>query len=153
MMHFKKVDETNVHILYALNQELACSENQNDLFTADIIDYSNAFIGNNSIAYGFLLYQEERAIGFYLFFYKFASYLGKKTLYIEDYYLTSEYRNHDYKLKILEHAVETSLHNNCCRIEMRVFKTANIDYDIIAKVGFKAVNKWDVYRMDHPKLN
>jgi len=147
-MNLKKVDISNIDILYELNFELASDENQKNLFTASLDAYSGAFLCEKPILYGYLLYSHDMAIGFYIYSYKFASYIGSKVIYIEDIHLTEKYKNTGNKLKLLKHALDLSLKESCCRVELRMLKSFNIGYEIVESLGFKPVKKWEVYRFE-----
>jgi hypothetical protein len=148
MMNLNKVDKSNIDILYELNFELAADEGQKDLFSVSKDDYSDAFLGNTPILNGYVLYSGDMAIGFYIYTYKFASYIGSKVIYIEDIHLTSKYRSPDNKLILLQHAIKVSAKEKCCRVELRMLKSFNIGYDTVESLGFKPVNKWEVYRLE-----
>ena len=147
-MNFVKVEESNVNILYDLNLQLAVDEKQKDLFTASRSSYSDAFLGNNPISFGFLFFINHKPAGFYIYCFKFATYLGSKVLYIEDIYLTEEFRSPENKVNLLRHAIQQSELERCCRVEMRILKSFNIGYEVIKDCGFSQINKWDVYRLE-----
>lgn len=149
MMEFFKIEKSNIDILYDLNLQLAIDENQKDLFTASRKCYADSFLSSVPISFGFLSYIGNKAVGFYIYCFKFASYLGSRVLYIEDLYLTKQYRSPENKEALIKHAIKQSRNDNCCRVEMRVLKTFNFGYNIINDCGFNQIMKWDVYRFDH----
>ena len=141
-----KVEESNLDTLYDLNYQLAVNENQKDLFIAARDAYAQMFLGSTPIAFGFLLFTNEQPVGFYIYYFKFASYLGSKVLYIEDVYLSDNVDVAENKVRLLKHAIQQARLEQCCRVEMRVLKSFNIGYDVIKNCGFEHVDKWDVYR-------
>ena len=145
---FVEIDNSNINTLYNLNLQLATEENQRELFTASRDSYSNAFLSENPISLGFLAYEENVTIGFGIYYFKFASYMGSKVLYIEDIYLINKFRTSAYKTCLLKHAIQKARIQSCVRIEMRVLKNFNIGYDIIAESGFREIEKWDVFRYE-----
>ncbi len=147
-MIFQKVNLSNIEALYDLNVELASDEGQKSLFTASKEAYADVFLAKEPIAGAYLLYKDDKAIGFYIYTHKLATYLASKVLYIEDAYVTKKHGDLATKQKLLEHAVELSSEEGCCRVELRVLKQFNFGYELIESLGFKPVNKWDVYRLD-----
>tara|TARA_B110000114_G_C14948262_1_gene339272 strand:+ start:218 stop:664 length:447 start_codon:yes stop_codon:yes gene_type:complete len=147
-MQFIEVDNSNIKTLYDLNLQLAEDEDQKELFTASRDSYHKEFLSKNSISWSFLVFDENIAIGFYIYYFKFASYLGAKVLYIEDIYLTKESSSLKNKTILLDHALKHAKDSNCCRVEMRVLKNFNIGYELIMDFGFQAINKWDVFRLE-----
>lgn len=147
-MKFRQVNKSNIAVLYNLNIQLATDENQKDLFTANKKCYTDAFLNPSPISHGFLAYDGNDIIGFYIYFFKFASYSGTRVLYVEDMYLTSEFRSLKNKRIFLKYIMELSNNEKCSRVEMRVLKSFNFGYDILEEFGFRQINKWDVYRFE-----
>ena len=148
-MNFSKVTKENIDILYEMNHQLAVDEGQGTLFTAKRENYRDCFLSECPVSFGFLCHAKSHVIGFYVYFLKFASYLGSKVFYIEDIYLIDKFRNRKNKYSLIQHAIEQSKNNDCCRVELRVLKTFNIGYDIISDIGFNRIEKWDVFRFEH----
>ena len=147
-MKLRKVSKSNISTLYELNFELASEEGQRDLFTVSKEVYAEAFLSKNPILSGYILFNGSDAIGFYIYSFKFASYIGSKVIYIEDIHLISNYRNLTNKLLLLKHAIDISSNENCCRVELRMLKSFNIGYEVVKSLGFEPVNKWEVYRLE-----
>ena len=147
-MEFQTVDKTNIDILFCLNRQLAEDENQSNLFIANRATYYNSFLSNGPIAFACLALSDKEAIGFYLYFYKFASYSGSRVLYIEDMFLGAKHQTIENKTRLIEHAIETSKKENCSRVEMRVLNTFSFGTQLIEDSGFVKINKWAVYRID-----
>ena len=95
-----------------------------------------------------LAYQGSQPVGFYIYNFKFASYVGSRVLYIEDMYLIDGFDDDDSKRILLQHAVNESQFERCCRAEMRVLKEVNFGYGLIKSFGFSEIKKWNVYRLD-----
>lgn len=150
-MIFKKVDKNNIDTLYKLNIQLASDEGQRELFSAKINEYSSAFLDYDPVLYAYILHNDQNeAIGFYAYYFKFASYIGAKVLYVEDVYLVSKHRDIKYKSLILEHAIQIASDAACCRVELRMLKAFNIGYAAVKSLNFEPVHKWEVYRLDKP---
>ena len=122
------------------------------MFTATKTAYSNAFLGEDPLTFGFLTLVEDKPVGFYIYCFKFASYLGSKVLYIGDIYLTKSYRTLQNKKELLKHAIQQSIIDQCVRVEMRVLKSFNLGYDIIKECGFSQIDKWDVFRYEQDDM-
>ena len=144
-MDLLKVDHHNVGTLFELNRELAVEEGQADLFIADYSEYQSAFLSETPVAQAYLCMEINTPVGFYIYSYKFSSYLGAKVLHIEDIYLLKEYREKNIE-KLLGHVAQVGSDANCCRVEMRVLKAFNMGYNFIENAGFREVEKWDIFR-------
>lgn len=147
-MELKRLNKLNINTLYDLNVRLSESENQRHLFSANREDYADAFLSAMPTCFGFLAYEGNQAVGFYIYYFKFASYIGSRVLYIEDLYLIDGFDTEERKNTLLQHAVRRSQSEKCCRVEMRVLKEFNFGYSLIENIGFREIKKWDVYRLD-----
>lgn len=147
-MQFYEVNETNIALLYHLNKQLAIDENQASLFTASLEDYREPFLKNNPSTFGLLLYHEKQPIGFVIYMDKFATYLGKSVMFIEDIYVKKELSNNKNLRSIFDHLLYIAKQRGDIRLEMRVLKDYSIDTELLASYGFNPVEKWDVYRKE-----
>lgn len=148
-MNFIFVTEKNIDILFKMNRQLAHEEGQVDLFTASLEDYSSGFIGKNPAAVGILSLEAEVHVGFCVINYKFATYLGKKVMYIEDLYLKPEYKTEERKKEFLNFLINNGQKSDCARIEMRVMNNFDWGVDLIKNLGFNKIDKWSVYRLSN----
>ncbi len=147
-MKFIKVEESNIDKLYELNVQLAEDEKQKSLFTASRSSYSSAFLADHPILFGFLAFVNNEPVGFYVYCFKFATYIGARVIYIEDLYLKEEFRTKENNTTILKHTIKQATLEKCCRAEMRVLRSFNIGYRTINEVGFNQIKKWDVFRCE-----
>ncbi len=144
-MDIVKVDEHNLTDLFEMNQVLASEEDQADLFTANLLQYKKAFLGESPVVGAYVCMFNNKSVGFYTYIYKFATYLGKPVFHIEDLYLEQGCRE-KYITVLLKHAVQKAGESGCCRVEMRVMKYYNMGYRFLDAAGFCKVSKWDVFR-------
>lgn len=145
-MEFQKTDKNNIKKLYKLNKQLAIDEGQKELFTASKRKYKKAFLSKKPIVSGVIIYKDNKDIGFVIFTYKFATYLAKKVLYIEDIYLKPKYQNKKHINKVFNYIIKKANKKHYCRVELRVLKSYSIDRKILKQNRFFKIKKWDVYR-------
>lgn len=146
-MHIVKVSRHNLKDLFEMNRVLASEEKQLHLFTADLSQHEKAFLGESPVVSAYLCILNDEAVGFYTCLSKFATYLGEEVLHIEDIYLNENHRE-KYIATVLNHAIQQAASNKCCRVEMRVLKNYNMGYGAIESVGFRKIEKWDVFRFE-----
>jgi len=147
-MKFVTVDETNIKMLYEMNRQLAIDEGQEKLFTAGYVEYKEQFVGNSPIAFGLLIYLDEKPVGFVIYFYKLATYLGSKVIYIEDIYLNRNHCTEENISEIFTEMKALAVAKKACRVEVRVLKNYSFDQKSISGAGYEKVEKWDVYRLE-----
>ncbi len=148
-MRFERVDRQNIEILYNLNRELAVCEGQIDLFVADKSEYFRAFCDEMPLAKAYLIYKGNTTVGFFIYFEKFATYLAKKTLFLEDLYIREALKTKDNISCVFEFIKRLANSTDSQRVEMRVLKRYGLKRDILESLNFKRVDKWDVYRYEN----
>ena len=148
IMKYVKADKSNIDNLFELNRKLAFDEGQEALFVADKKEYEQSFLNKTPIVHGILVYDNDNLIGFCVYIFKFASYLGKKVLYIEDVYLRDKYKNTPDIEELLHYLSKLMENEECCRLEMRVLHQLNIGLNELHNFGLRKITKWDVYRLE-----
>lgn len=147
-MKFIDVDESNISSLFKINRELSIAEGQEKLFTVKETEYNQSFLNDNPVVYGILIFKNNDLIGFAIYLYKFATYLGKRILHIEDVYLKHPYKTSTNTQQVLSFFTKKMKLEDCCRLELRVLHALNIGILELQAAGFNKIKKWDVYRIE-----
>ena len=131
--------------------ELAVYEKlENEVVVTDELLKENIF--TNSIAHCVLAFENERPIGFALYFYNYSTFIGRKGLYLEDLYVQPNYRGKGYGKKLLLHLVQTAKNEHCGRMEWSVLKWNQPAIDFYESLGAKAMEEWLVNRLDEKSM-
>lgn len=99
-----------------------------------------------------LAFEGETAVGFALFFYNYSTFLGKQGLYLEDLFISPEYRGKGYGRKLLLHIAGIALENNCGRMEWSVLNWNKPAIDFYESLGAQPMGEWTVYRLTEDRL-
>ncbi len=99
-----------------------------------------------------LAYEGETAVGFALFFYNYSTFLGKQGLYLEDLFVSPEYRGKGYGRKLLLYIAAIALENNCGRMEWSVLNWNKPAIRFYESLGAIPMNEWTVYRLNEDRL-
>ena len=99
-----------------------------------------------------MAFENDRPIGFALYFYNYSTFIGRKGLYLEDLYVQPNYRGKGYGKKLLLHLVQTAKKENCGRMEWSVLKWNQPAIDFYESLGAKAMQEWSVYRLDEKSM-
>lgn len=91
-------------------------------------------------------YQNEIA-GYAIYFFTYSSFLARKTLYLEDIYISEKYRGKGIGKEFFKKLIGTAVKNDCGRMEWVV-----LDWNINAikfyeKLGAKHLQEWKTYRL------
>jgi len=99
-----------------------------------------------------IAHENNKAIGFTIFFYNFSTFLGKYGIYIEDLYIRQAYRNQGYGKKILEYLCKLAEQENCGRVEWWVLDWNESAINFYKKLGAKPMDKWTVFRLETDEI-
>jgi len=145
-MRFHTVTRDDLPLLYRLNRQMAESEGQGELFVAECGEYTRAFAGGRPPVRAWLVLEGEEPLGFILWQEKFASYLGKMTLYVEDLWLGEQTDEIPLVEAVLDELLARADAMGYPRVEIRRLEWNGIDADVLQSRGFESVEKWKVWR-------
>ena len=90
---------------------------------------------------------DNKEIGFALFFHNFSTFLGRSGIYLEDLYVSPEYRGKGVGKKILKELARIALDRGCGRLEWWCLDWNQTSIDFYLSLGAEAMNDWTVYRI------
>lgn len=90
-------------------------------------------------------------IGFALYFFAYSTWEGKQTLYLEDLYVSAEFRGTGAGAKLMSRLAEIASENDCARFEWSVLDWNEQAIGFYNRIGARPVAGWTRYRVD-PKL-
>ncbi len=93
----------------------------------------------------------ERAVGYAFYFFSYSSFLAKKTLYLEDIYISSDFRGLGIGKQLIQHLQKIAADNNCGRMEWVVLDWNKNAIDFYDKLGANELKEWKTYRLVIPE--
>lgn len=112
--------------------------------TKEILD--ETLFGKKSYAEVIIAEYHGQPVGYTLFFHNFSTFLGRPGIYIEDLYVTPEYRGKGIGKALLNYCAMLARKRKCGRMEWWVLKW-NPARDFYEKIGAEAMDEWVVYRL------
>ncbi|CZF78446.1 Acetyltransferase (GNAT) family protein [Grimontia celer] len=91
-------------------------------------------------------------VGFAVYFFNYSTWLGKNGLYLEDLYVSPEYRNIGAGKAILKYLAELAVSKKCGRFEWSVLDWNEPAINFYQSIGAKPQEEWITYRMDGDAL-
>ena len=107
--------------------------------TKEILD--ETLFGERSYAEVIIAEYENMPVGYTLFFHNFSTFLGRPGIYIEDLYVTPEYRGKGIGKALLNYCAMLARKRKCGRMEWWVLKW-NPARDFYEKIGAEAMDEW-----------
>ncbi|MDO4939051.1 MAG: GNAT family N-acetyltransferase [Lachnospiraceae bacterium] len=91
--------------------------------------------------------EEEKEVGFALFFHNFSTFLGRPGIYLEDLFVLPEYRGKGYGKGLLTKLAEIAVSRGCGRLEWWCLDWNKPSIDFYKSMGAEPMSDWTVYRI------
>ena len=91
--------------------------------------------------------EEGEEVGFALFFHNFSTFLGRAGLYLEDLYISPEYRGKGYGKATLQRLAQIAVERGCGRLEWSCLDWNKPSIDFYLSLGAVPMEEWTVYRL------
>jgi len=92
------------------------------------------------------------SIGHAIYFFNYSTSQGKNGLYIEDIYISSEYRNLGIGKEIIKYLSSKAIEKDCCAVEFAVFNRNTSAIGFYKSLGAQPQDKLILYRFSESTL-
>lgn len=96
--------------------------------------------------------EDDKKIGFALYFHNFSTFLGRSGLYLEDLYIRSEYRGKGYGKALLSTLARTAVERGYGRMEWSCLDRNEPSIAFYRALGAVPMDEWTVYRLEGKTL-
>lgn len=96
--------------------------------------------------------ENEKLVGFALYFFNFSTFKGKKGLYLEDLFVFPEYRKKGYGKQLFLELIQIANQEQCKRMEWVCLDWNQPAIEFYRSLGAKALDEWTIYRLDEKTL-
>jgi GNAT superfamily N-acetyltransferase len=93
------------------------------------------------------------AVGYALFFHNYSTFLGQRTLYLEDLFVLPEQRGKGHGKALLRAVARLAMERGCGRLEWSVLNWNQPAIDFYRSLGAVPMDQWTVYRLAGDALN
>lgn len=97
--------------------------------------------------------EEEKEIGFALFFHNFSTFLGRSGIYLEDLFVLPEYRGKGYGKGLLKELAKITVERGCGRLEWCCLDWNKPSIDFYLSLNATPLDDWTTYRLTGDSLN
>ena len=115
------------------------------VMTEDLL--AAGLFGERAYAEVLLAVDEERPVGFALFFHNFSTFLGRPGIYLEDLFVVPEERGSGVGRAMLEHLARLAVDRGCGRLEWAVLDWNRDAIAFYERLGARPNSDWTVYRL------
>ena len=133
-------------------KELATYEKAEGEVTATESDIENSLFGCESTTNAVVCNINNEPVGFAVYFFNYSTWLGKHGLYLEDLYVSPDYRSVGAGKAILKHLAKIAFSKNCGRFEWSVLQWNEPAIQFFQSIGAKSQDEWVGYRLSEQAL-
>ncbi|WP_286235122.1 GNAT family N-acetyltransferase [Thalassotalea sediminis] len=134
-------------------RELAIYEKAESEVHATVATIETSMFGDNTGVYGLICELNGNAIGFAVYFYNYSTWLAKPGLYLEDLYVSPEFRGKGAGIGLLKHLAQIAVEKGCGRFEWSCLDWNTPSREFYESLGAKPQPEWIGYRMDGEQLS
>ena len=144
------IDDSSLILTFV--KELATYEKAQDEVLASVEDIEKNLFDANTTTEAVICLSGNKPIGFAVYFFNFSTWLGKNGLYLEDLYVSPEFRGCGAGKKLLKYLAQLAVENNCGRFEWSVLDWNEPAIKFYESIGAKPLSEWVGYRLEAQSL-
>lgn len=145
-LDFRSAERKDIPLILQFIKELADYEKMLDEVVADEATLET-WIFDKQKAEVIFAVEEEKEVGFALFFHNFSTFLGRSGIYLEDLYIKPEFRGKGYGKAILKKLAAIAVERGCGRLEWWCLDWNKPSIDFYLSLGAEPMSDWTVYRI------
>lgn len=143
---FRYAEEKDVALILSFIKDLAEYEKMLEevVATEEMLRY---WLFKEKKAEVLFVMENEKEVGFALFFYNFSTFLGQAGIYLEDLFVLPEYRGKGYGKVILKQLAKLTIERGCGRLEWSCLDWNKPSIDFYLSLGATPMEEWTTYRV------
>jgi len=106
-----------------------------------------SLFGSRRSAEVLLAYDDDKPVGFAVFFHNFSTFLGKPGLYLEDLFVIPEMRGKGFGKALLSRLAKIACDRSCGRFEWAVLDWNTPSIEFYKKLGAVPMEEWTIFRV------
>ncbi|GAB2648942.1 MULTISPECIES: GNAT family N-acetyltransferase [Vibrio] len=148
----RKADKSDAETILRFITDLATYEKAEHEVKATLLDIESSLFSPQSTAHAIICEVKGEPVGFAVYFYNYSTWLGKNGLYLEDLYVSPEYRGLGAGKVILKYLAKLAVENGCGRFEWCVLDWNEPAINFYKSIGAKPQDEWVNYRLSGSAL-
>jgi GNAT superfamily N-acetyltransferase len=137
----------DVALILALIRELAEYEQLSHEVCATADQLRSTLFGSRPVAEVIIASDEDRPVGFAVFFANYSTFLGRPGLYLEDLFVRPDARGKGVGRQLLEYLARLTVERGWGRLEWRVLDWNAPSIAFYRKLGAEPLDDWTVFRV------
>lgn len=151
-IHIREATATDSALILGFITELARYEKADHEVVANESDIGESLFEEDATANAVICCLGDTSVGFAVYFYNYSTWLGKNGLYLEDLYVSPEYRDIGAGKALLKYLAKLAVSKQCGRFEWSVLDWNASAIKFYQSFGAKPQDEWVAYRLDGQAL-
>ncbi len=150
-MKIRYAEEKDIPLILQFINELADYEHMlNEVVATEEILKEWIFEkGNAEVIFAL---EDEKEVGFALFFHNFSTFLGRAGIYLEDLYVRPECRGKGYGKGLLRELARIAVERGCGRLDWQCLDWNTPSIEFYLSLGAEQMSDWTGYRLSGDTL-
>ena len=144
---FRYAERKDTGLILQFIKELADYEKLLNEVTATEEDVRRELFTEPASAHALIAFENDKPVGFALYFYNFSTFLTRRGLYLEDIFVDPAYRGKGYGKALMKHLAQIAVDEQCGRFEWVVLEWNKPAIGFYEKIGAKLMNDWRLCRL------
>ncbi|AXH14649.1 GNAT family N-acetyltransferase [Malaciobacter mytili] len=128
-------------------KELAIYEKAEHEVKTSVKQVEESVFGKDSVTYAIICELDNKPIGMALYFFNYSTWLGRNGIYLEDLYVSPQYRGVGAGKALLKKLAQIAVEKKCGRIDWQVLDWNKPSIDFYDSIGAKGLTEWIPYRL------
>lgn len=151
-VHIRDAQIEDAGLILRFITELAVYEKQPQAVKASIEDIEKSLFAEDSTAHALICLVNDEPVGYAVYFYNYSTWLGKNGLYLEDLYISPEYRSLGAGKSLILYLAKLAVSKGCGRFEWCVLDWNEPAINFYQSIGAKPQDEWVIYRLSGEDL-
>ena len=150
-MNYRYANINDVDLILFFIRQLAEYENMENEVVATP-ELLNEWLFEKKVAEVIFALDDEKEVGFALFFHNFSTFLGKAGIYLEDLFVLPEFRGKGHGKNLLKILSRIAVERGCGRVEWCCLDWNKPSIDFYKSFGAVPMDDWTIYRLTGENL-
>ena len=150
-MNYRYANINDVDLILFFIRQLAEYENMENEVVATP-ELLKEWLFEKKVAEVIFAVEEEKEVGFALFFHNFSTFLGKAGIYLEDLFVLPEFRGKGHGKNLLKILSRIAVERGCGRVEWCCLDWNRPSIDFYKSFGAVPMDDWTIYRLTGENL-
>lgn len=150
-MEFRKANINDLDKILEFIYAIAEYEKMTDQVVASK-ESLKEWIFEKGIAEVSFVLEDNKEVGYAIYFYNFSTFEGRSGLYLEDIFVYPEYRGKGYGKGLFKHVLEIAVNRGCPRVEWCCLNWNKPSIDFYKSFNAKPMDEWTTYRLSGNSL-